>query len=222
MSWFASFLLRLVPGEQVQDLLLAARDCGKCLHNSASCLSCSLGGRCEKNLQKVELKLAFFKKLHLPVCELTNKANNIFLICYFLIITCRSQLLWLSLSRRGKRPSPFLDLMNCFHFHTYFSSRYCFRNSAFPWGFDIVSWPAIDNNEKFIECSYFIKYNKWINLWHSDNVNRSDTILTSCWKTLFPGLIRCFGIFFEPELGLGVDFITVGPDCSQRLNGSIL
>lgn len=59
----AGFLLRLVPGEQVQDLLLAAGDCGKCLHNSASCLSCSLGGRCEKNLQKVELKLAFFYEI---------------------------------------------------------------------------------------------------------------------------------------------------------------
>lgn len=79
----AGFLLRLIPGEQVQDLLLAAGDCGKCLHNSASCLSCSLGGRCEKNLQKVELRLAFIKKLHLPVCELTNKANNILLFFFF-------------------------------------------------------------------------------------------------------------------------------------------
>lgn len=65
----------------------------------------------------------------------------------FIFCTCRSQLLWLSLSRRGKRPSPFLDLMNCFHFHTYFSNRYCLRNSAFPWGFDTASWPVVIESE---------------------------------------------------------------------------
>ena len=49
-----------------------------------------------------------------------------------------------------------------------------------------------------------------------------DTVLTSCWEAFFPGLIRCFGVFLEPELGLGMDFITVGPDCGQGLSSSIL
>lgn len=65
--------------------------------------------------------------------------------------TCRSQLLWLSLRKRGKRPSPFLDLINCFHFHTYFSNRYCLRNSAFPWGFVTTSWPVINERNETVK-----------------------------------------------------------------------
>lgn len=72
---------------------------------------------------------------------ISNKDIHVTVRLFFL--TCRSQLLWLSFSRRGKRPSPFLDLMNCFHFQAYFSSRYCFLNSAFPWGFDTLSWPRV-------------------------------------------------------------------------------
>lgn len=142
--------------------------------------------------------------------------------------TCRSQLLWLSLSRRGKRPSPFLDLMNCFHFHTYFSNRYCLRNSAFPWGFDTVSWPVvvkINSTVKSLSSRVLIISLKKISepSCYTDILYIcSDTALTSCWETLFPCLIRCFGVLLEPELGLGMDFITVGPDCGQGLNSSIL
>lgn len=44
-----------IPGEQIQDLLLAAGDCGKSLHNSASCLPGCLSGRCKKDLQQMQL-----------------------------------------------------------------------------------------------------------------------------------------------------------------------
>lgn len=67
--------------------------------------------------------------------------EGFYLKCFF-FTTCRSQLLWLSLRRRGNRPSPFLDLMNCFHFQAYFSNRYCFLNSALLCGFGKLSWPV--------------------------------------------------------------------------------
>lgn len=79
-----------------------------------------------------------FQFVNVHICR--RRSSTVINKCF---ITCRSQLLWLSLSRRGKRPSPFLDLMNCFHFQTYFSSRYCFRSSALPWGFDTASWPVV-------------------------------------------------------------------------------
>lgn len=145
----------------------------------------------------------------------TNKDNN---------FTCRSQLLWLSLSRRGKRLSPFLDLMNCFHFHTYFSSKYCFRNSAFPWGFDMASWPVVIKISSNVTTSHQVSlfhckiYKKqWCTVYYI-----SEDVLTSCWETFFPGFIRCFGVLLEPQLGLGMDFITIRPHCGQRLNSSIL
>ncbi len=97
--------------------------------------------------KKQKAKRYFYNWLLAPNL-ISNKRYAWFFFC-----TCRSQLLWLSLSRRGKRPSPFLDLMNCFHFQTYFSNRYCLRNSAFPWGFDTVSWPVVIK----IFIHYFIK-----------------------------------------------------------------
>lgn len=47
-------------------------------------------------------------------------------------------------------------------------------------------------------------------------------LLTSCWKALFPGFIRCFGVLLEPELGLSMDLIAVGLHCRQRLHSRIL
>lgn len=157
--------------------------------------------------------------------ELIILATKFYLKYFFIFCTCRSQLLWLSLSRRGKRPSPFLDLMNCFHFHTYFSNRYCLRNSTFPWGFDTTSWPVVIEINSTVKSSsswLFIIHKKQPSCYTDTLYICSDTVLTSCRETFFPGLIWCFGVLLEPELGLGMDFITVGPDCGQRLNSSIL
>lgn len=136
--------LRLLPSEQIQDLLLAAGDCSQSLHDGASCLSGCLSGRCEKDLRQTHLDChspylkTLMRKWMNGKWRPDQACNKWSQLC-----TCRNQLLWLNLSRRGKRPSPFLDLMNCFHFHTYFSKRYCRRSSAFPWGFDTTSWPAV-------------------------------------------------------------------------------
>lgn len=50
--WGLTVYMRVIPGEQIQDLLFAARDCCKGLHNGASSLPSCLSGRSEQNLQK--------------------------------------------------------------------------------------------------------------------------------------------------------------------------
>ncbi len=126
--------------------------------------------------------------------------------------TCLSQLLWPSLSRRGNRPSD-LDLMNCLHFHTYFSIRYCFLISALFKGLETVSWPAMDERAKLSKLFHGNNQEHcWYRIW----------IFTSSRKALLPGFIRGLGVFFEPELGLCVDLIVVWLDCSQWFDSSLL
>lgn len=124
-------------------------------------------------------------------------------------ITCLSQLLCPSLSRRGNRPSD-LDLMNCFHFHTYFSIRYCLLISALFKGLEGVSWPEKNKSTRSNIMLYLFFHTSY------------KTTLTSSRKALFPGIICCFGILLEPELGLGMYLIAIGFDCSQRFDSSIL